>query len=57
MMEKIDSSDHVFSTLIGDSKVAETLIDSDIDGVTFTGSVEIGAKVAQRATSQLKKCV
>jgi succinate-semialdehyde dehydrogenase/glutarate-semialdehyde dehydrogenase/succinyl-CoA reductase len=57
MMEKIDSSDHVFSTLVGDSKVAETLIDSDIDGVTFTGSVEIGAKVAQRATSQLKKCV
>src|ERR671911_2376474 len=57
MMEKIDSSDHVFSTLVGDSKVAETLIDSNIDGVTFTGSVEIGAKVAQRATSQLKKCV
>jgi succinate-semialdehyde dehydrogenase/glutarate-semialdehyde dehydrogenase/succinyl-CoA reductase len=57
MMEKIDSSDHVFSTLVGDSKVAETLIDSDIDGVTFTGSVEIGAKVAQRATAQLKKCV
>jgi acyl-CoA reductase-like NAD-dependent aldehyde dehydrogenase len=56
-MEKIDSYDHVFSTLIGDSQVAETLIDSDIDGVTFTGSVEIGAKVAQRATSQLKKCV
>jgi acyl-CoA reductase-like NAD-dependent aldehyde dehydrogenase len=57
MMEKIDSYDSVFRTLIGDSKVAETLIDSDIDGVTFTGSVEIGAKVAQRATSQLKKCV
>jgi acyl-CoA reductase-like NAD-dependent aldehyde dehydrogenase len=57
IIEKIDSSDHVFSTLIGDSNVAEKLIDSNIDGVTFTGSVEIGAKVAQRATSQLKKCV
>jgi acyl-CoA reductase-like NAD-dependent aldehyde dehydrogenase len=57
MMEKIDSYDNIFRTLIGDSKVAETLIDSEIDGVTFTGSVEIGAKVAQRATSQLKKCV
>jgi len=57
MMEKLDSYDNVFRTLIGDSKVAETLIDSEIDGVTFTGSVEIGAKVAQRATSQLKKCV
>jgi len=33
------------------------LIDSNIDGVTFTGSIEIGAKVAQRATSRLKKCV
>lgn len=57
IIAKIDSSEHVFSTLIGDSKVAEKLIDSNIDGVTFTGSVEIGAKVAQRATSQLKKCV
>ena len=57
MMEKLDSYDNIFRTLIGDSKVAETLIDSEIDGVTFTGSVEIGAKVAQRATSQLKKTV
>ncbi|HET7643233.1 MAG TPA: NAD-dependent succinate-semialdehyde dehydrogenase [Nitrososphaeraceae archaeon] len=57
IIAKIDSSDHVFSTLVGDSNVAEKLIDSNIDGVTFTGSVEIGAKVAQRATSQLKKCV
>jgi len=57
IIAKIDSSEHVFSTLIGDSNVAEKLIDSNIDGVTFTGSVEIGAKVAQRATSQLKKCV
>jgi succinate-semialdehyde dehydrogenase/glutarate-semialdehyde dehydrogenase/succinyl-CoA reductase len=57
MMEKLDSYDNIFRTLIGDSKVAETLIDSEIDGVTFTGSVEIGAKVAQRATSRLKKCV
>ena len=47
----------VFQTVIGDSRVAETLIDSDVDAVTFTGSVEVGAKVAQRATSQLKKCV
>ncbi|HEX5187426.1 MAG TPA: NAD-dependent succinate-semialdehyde dehydrogenase [Nitrososphaeraceae archaeon] len=57
IIAKIDSSDHVFTTLIGDSTVAEKLIDSNINGVTFTGSVEIGAKVAQRATSQLKKCV
>ena len=47
----------VFQTLIGDSSIAESLIDSDINAVTFTGSVPIGAKVAQRATSQVKKTV
>ena len=49
--------DGVFQTLIGNSSIAESLIDSDINAVTFTGSVPIGAKVAQRATSQLKKTV
>jgi len=47
----------IFQTLIGDSSIAETLIDSDINAVTFTGSVPVGGKVAQRATSQLKKTV
>src|SRR5918911_3763383 len=47
----------VFQTLVGDSTVAESLIDSDINAVTFTGSVPVGAKVAQRATSQIKKIV
>jgi acyl-CoA reductase-like NAD-dependent aldehyde dehydrogenase len=48
----------VFQTLVADSSAAETLIDSDgISAVTFTGSVPVGAKVAQRATSQLKKTV
>jgi acyl-CoA reductase-like NAD-dependent aldehyde dehydrogenase len=48
----------VFQTLVGDSSIAETLVDSDgISAVTFTGSVPVGAKVAQRATSKLKKTV
>lgn len=48
----------VFQTAVGDSRIAETLIDSNgINAVTFTGSVPVGAKVAQRATSQLKKTV
>ena len=47
----------VFQTLVGDSRIAESLIDSDVNAVTFTGSVPVGAKVAQRATSQLKKTV
>jgi succinate-semialdehyde dehydrogenase/glutarate-semialdehyde dehydrogenase/succinyl-CoA reductase len=47
----------VFQTVVGDSSVAEILIDSDVNALTFTGSVPVGAKVAQRAISQIKKCV
>ncbi len=47
----------VLQTLVGDSSVAESLIDSDVNAVSFTGSVPAGAKVAQRATSQVKKTV
>ena len=54
---RVGLPDGVFQTLVGDSSVAESLIDSDINAVTFTGSVPVGAKVAQRATSQLKKTV
>jgi succinate-semialdehyde dehydrogenase/glutarate-semialdehyde dehydrogenase/succinyl-CoA reductase len=50
-------SDGVFQTLVGDSSIAESLIDSDVNAVTFTGSVPVGSKVAQRATSQVKKTV
>jgi succinate-semialdehyde dehydrogenase/glutarate-semialdehyde dehydrogenase/succinyl-CoA reductase len=49
--------DGVFQTLVGDSSIAESLIDSDVNAITFTGSVPVGAKVAQRATSQIKKTV
>ena len=50
--------DGVFQSLTGDSSVAENLVDSkEVNAVTFTGSVSAGAKVAQRATSQIKKCV
>jgi len=55
--DKIGIPTGVFQTLIGDSSIAEALIDSDVNAVTFTGSVSAGAKVAQRATSQIKKCV
>ena len=50
--------DGVFQTLVGDSSIANYLIDShDVNAITFTGSVPVGAKVAQKATSQIKKCV
>nr|WP_232037984.1 aldehyde dehydrogenase family protein [Candidatus Nitrosocosmicus franklandus] len=55
--DRIGIPEGVFQTLIGDSRIAESLIDSDINAVTFTGSVPVGAKVAQRATSQVKKTV
>ena len=55
--DNIGMPEGVFQTLIGDSRIAESLIDSDINAVTFTGSVPIGATVAQRATSQVKKTV
>ena len=56
--QKADVPEGVFQTLVGDSKIAESLIDSDgVNAVTFTGSVPVGAKVAQRATSKLKKTV
>jgi acyl-CoA reductase-like NAD-dependent aldehyde dehydrogenase len=47
----------VFQTLVGNSSIVEPMIDSNINAVTFTGSTTVGAKVAQRATSKLKKCV
>jgi len=56
--EKAGVPQGVFQTIVGDSSVAEPLIDSSgINAVTFTGSVPVGAKVAQRATSQIKKTV
>lgn len=48
----------IFQTIVGTSTAAENLIDSsEVDAVTFTGSIPVGVKVAQRAVSQVKKCV
>jgi succinate-semialdehyde dehydrogenase/glutarate-semialdehyde dehydrogenase/succinyl-CoA reductase len=48
----------VFQIVVLDGAGADILIDSgDVNAVTFTGSVSAGGKVAQRATSQIKKCV
>jgi acyl-CoA reductase-like NAD-dependent aldehyde dehydrogenase len=58
IFKKANVPEGVFQTLIGDSSIAESLIDSEgINAITFTGSVPIGAKVAQRATAHLKKTV
>jgi acyl-CoA reductase-like NAD-dependent aldehyde dehydrogenase len=58
MFTKSGVPEGVFQTIVGDSSIADTLIDSqDINAVTFTGSVSAGGKVAQRATSQIKNWV
>ena len=58
LFTKVGFPDGVFQTLVGDSTVAEHLIDSaDVNAVTFTGSTSVGAKVAQKAGINLKKCV
>jgi len=55
---KVGLPEGVFQTLVGDSSIADTLIESKyISGITFTGSVSVGSKVAQKATSKIKKTV
>lgn len=49
--------DGVFQTMVGSVEAVNNLIDSDIDAVTFTGSTTAGAKVGERASANLKKCV
>ncbi len=46
-----------FKTLLGDSRIADMMIDADTDAVTFTGSVSVGSKVGERAGRNLKKFV
>ena len=55
----IDSgfSEGIFQTLVGSVESANHLIDADINAVTFTGSTNAGAKVAERSSAGLKKCV
>src|ERR1041384_3004936 len=49
--------DDVFQSIIGDYRAGETLIESQIDGVSVTGSVHTGKRVAELATKELKKFV
>lgn len=46
-----------FKTVLGDSRIADQMIDGDTDAVTFTGSVSVGSKVGERAGRGLKKFV
>jgi acyl-CoA reductase-like NAD-dependent aldehyde dehydrogenase len=58
IFKRVGLPNGVFQTVIGNSTVAEYLIDSKkVDAVTFTGSVPVGSNVAKKSTSLLKKCV
>jgi aldehyde dehydrogenase len=47
----------VFQVVLGDYRSGESLVQSDIDGVSVTGSVNTGKRVAELATKGLKKFV
>jgi aldehyde dehydrogenase len=49
--------DGVFQVVLGDYRSGESLVQSDIDGVSVTGSVNTGKRVAELATKGLKKFV
>ena len=48
--------DAVFKTMVTTPGVISELV-KDVDGVSFTGSVEVGRKIAALAGANLKKCV
>lgn len=47
----------VFQCVIGNSSVGEILIQSDIDAISVTGSINTGKRVAELASKNLKKLV
>ena len=47
----------VFQIVIGDYRAGEALVQSRIDAVSVTGSVNTGKRVAELAARDLKKCV
>ena len=49
--------ENVFQCVIGNSTVGETLIQSNIDAVSVTGSINTGKRVAELASKNLKKFV
>src|ERR1051325_8389588 len=49
--------DDVFQSIIGDYRAGEALIESQIDAVSVTGSINTGRRVAELASQDLKKFV
>ena len=49
--------ENVFQVVLGDYRTGESLVQSDIDAVSVTGSVSTGKRVGELATRGLKKFV
>lgn len=49
--------ENVFQAAIGDYRVGEALVQADINGVSVTGSISTGKRVAELASKDLKKFV
>jgi acyl-CoA reductase-like NAD-dependent aldehyde dehydrogenase len=49
--------ENIFQSIIGDYRAGEALVQSDIDAVSVTGSVNTGRRVAELASKNLKKFV
>jgi acyl-CoA reductase-like NAD-dependent aldehyde dehydrogenase len=49
--------ENTFQSIIGDYRAGEALVESGIDAVSVTGSVNTGRRVAELATKDLKKFV
>src|SRR5919198_638694 len=49
--------DNIFQSVIGDYRAGEALVQSNIDAVSVTGSVNTGKRVAELASQDLKKFV
>jgi succinate-semialdehyde dehydrogenase/glutarate-semialdehyde dehydrogenase len=49
--------ENVFQAVIGDYRAGEALVQANIDGVSVTGSINTGRRVAELASNDLKKFV
>jgi acyl-CoA reductase-like NAD-dependent aldehyde dehydrogenase len=49
--------ENIFQAVVGDYRVGEALVQSNIDAVSVTGSVNTGRRVAELASQDLKKFV
>lgn len=47
----------VCTTLVGGPRIGEALVSSDVDMVTFTGSISSGRKVAAASGARIRKCL